>query len=159
MLSLVKDVDEAGGIITRKDLEEYQVEWRTPMKARVSRSYRAVARIGTNSYNNLKYIRHHAAHFFVRIPDRYYRVVCRYQDGVRRAKPLVRRGNSQLNHNSPVYYRVSGFPIRDVLIERLCHRLKPLQPRVNEEIGLCLTEGGLGFTSHEEASEGSLITS
>jgi len=46
--------------------------------------------------------------FFVRIPDRYYRVVCRFQDGVRRAKPLA-RGNSQLNRNSPVYYSVSGF--------------------------------------------------
>jgi len=45
---------------------------------------------------------------FVRIPDRYCRVVCRYQDGVRRAKPLARSGNSQLNRNSPVYYRESG---------------------------------------------------
>jgi len=30
--------------------------------------------------------------FFVRIPDRYYRVMCRYQGGVRRAKPLARKG-------------------------------------------------------------------
>jgi len=57
---------------------------------------------------------------------------CRYQDGVCRAKHLARRGNSWLNHNSPVYYRESGSPIRDVLIEltRLCHRPEPIQPRV-----------------------------
>jgi len=52
--------------------------------------------------------------FFLRILDRFYRVVCRYQDGVCRAKPLARRKNSWLNHNSPVYYRESGSPIRDV---------------------------------------------
>jgi len=54
--------------------------------------------------------------FFLRIPDQYYRVECRYQDGACRTKPLARRGNSWLNHNSLVYYRESGLPITDVLI-------------------------------------------
>jgi len=43
---------------------------------------------------NLKGTHSNAIVFFVRISDRYYRVVCRYQDGLRRAKPLARRGNS-----------------------------------------------------------------
>jgi len=32
--------------------------------------------------------------YFLRIPDRYYRVVCQYQDAACRSKPLARRGNS-----------------------------------------------------------------
>jgi len=43
-----------------------------------------------------------------------------------------------IDHNSPEYYRESRSPTRDVLIERLCHRLEPLQPRVLKKITVCV---------------------
>jgi len=55
--------------------------------------------------------------------------------------PLARRGNSQLNHNSPVCYRVSGFPIRDVFLFSV---VPPYGRRIRNALLIVLLQHGHG---------------
>jgi len=72
---------------------------------------------------------------FLRIPDRYYRVVCQYQDGACRAKPLARRENT--SHG-------------------VCwghYRLKPLQPSLSEMRNTIILSRDYRFTIRENGPE------